>query len=40
MIDKLDALYKFGATQQERNPKFVVTENDNLITIVSIDCIP
>jgi len=37
-VDKLNALYKFGATKYETyNGKFISTDNDNLITRVEID---
>lgn len=39
-VDKLNALYKFGAANQKKyNGKFIATQNDNLITRVSIDSI-
>jgi hypothetical protein len=39
-VDKLDALYKFAATKQERyDAKFVATENDNLVTRVAVKSI-
>ncbi len=38
VVDKLVALYMFGATNQERfEARFVPTENDNLITRVAIN---